>query len=384
MSKFSIKIPFNKPWFGDLEMRNISGAASFGHLSGNGVYTQKSQAFFEEKYGFKKTFLTTSCTDAIEMAVILMGIEKGDEVIMPSYTFVSVTNPFLIQGANIVFADSMPSHPNIDLDKVESLITEKTKVLMVMHYGGVACDMEKAVHIAQKYNLILIEDVAHAIDATYKDKALGSFGQFSVFSFHETKNIHCGEGGLLAINDESYIKRAEIVWEKGTNRTAFSRGEVNKYEWVDLGASFLPSELIAAVLYAQLKQMDEIQSKRVALWNQYYKRIKPLHDKGLLELIELPEYASHNGHLFYLIMKNEQDRNQLLEYLNNNAIQAVFHYLPLHSSPFYKDKHDGRQLAHTDSFASNLIRLPLFYELSVEVVDMICDTVLRYFDKPAN
>lgn len=374
-----MKIPFNKPWFGAAEMHNISGAASFGHLSGNGVYTQKSQAFMEERYGFKKTFLTTSCTDALEMAAMLMDVRAGDEIIMPSYTFVSTTNPFVLKGMNIVFADSLPDHPNIDLNKVEALITEKTKVLMVMHYGGVACDMDQAVAIANKHKLILIEDVAHAIDASFKGKALGTFGHFSVFSFHETKNISCGEGGMLAINDRQYIPRAEVVWEKGTNRTAFSRGEVSKYEWVDVGASFLPSELIAAVLYAQLNQLDDIQKKRIMIWERYDKNLRPLQQQGKIELLHLPDFATNNGHLFYLLLSSEAERNELLQYLNEHMVQAVFHYLPLHSSPYYKDKHDGRELIHADRFASTLLRLPLFYELPLEVVDMICERLRAYF-----
>lgn len=295
-----MKIPFNKPYLSGKEIENVTSAALWGHISGNGVYTQKCHGFFEEKYGFRKCFLTTSCTDAFEMAVMLMDLQKGDEVIMPSFTFVSTANPFLLTGAKIVFADSMLSHPNIDLDKVEELITEKTRVLVVMHYGGVAVDMDKALELAKKHNLILLEDVAHAIDSFYKEKPLGSFGDFAAFSFHETKNISAGEGGLLAINNKKYIERADIIWEKGTNRAAFSRGEVNKYEWVDIGASFPPSDIIAAVLFAQLESIEDIQRKRVSIWERYYSALKHLEDKGLVKLPRLPEYATNNGHLFYL------------------------------------------------------------------------------------
>lgn len=374
-----MKIPFNKPWFTGKEIQNITSAASFGHISGNGLYTKKCQEFFEKKYGFGKSFLTTSCTDAMEMAAILMDLKEGDEIIMPSYTFVSTTSPFILRGANIVFADSQNNHPNIDLDHAESLITDKTKVLMVMHYGGVALDMDRALEICNKHNIILLEDTAHAIDSYYKGRALGSFGQFSTCSFHETKNISSGEGGLLVINDESYIKRAEIVWEKGTNRSAFSRGEVSKYEWVDVGASYTPSDMIAAFLYAQLKHLDDIQSTRISIWNRYYNNLIPLAEGGKFELISIPDFATNNGHVFYLITKKKEERDRLLSHLNNNMIQAVFHYLPLHSSPYFNSKYKGEPLTNTDKFANRLIRLPLFYELPLEVVDMICEKVEEFY-----
>lgn len=376
-----MKIPFNKPYCQGDELKYIKSAMDFGHISGNGVYTKKAQQFFEERYGYTRTFMTTSCTHAFEMAVILMNLQPGDEVIMPSYTFVSTTNPFVLRGARLVFADTLPHHPNIDLDEVEKLITEKTKVLVVMHYGGIAVDMDKAMALAKKHNLILFEDVAHAIESFYKGKPLGSFGHFAAFSFHETKNISCGEGGLLVINDEKYIPRAEIVWEKGTNRSAFSRGEVSKYEWVDVGASFVPSEIIAAVLYAQLNHIDDIQQKRISLWNRYLKNLTPLAEKGYITLDNLPEYATNNGHLFYFLVDNQQLRNKLLEYLNQHFVHAVFHYLPLHKSPFYANQHDGRELPHTQKYTDHLIRLPLFYELTLEAVDYISDKVASFFEE---
>ncbi len=374
-----IKIPFNKPYFAGGEIQNIVNAAYHGHISGNGVYTKLCHNFFEERYGFKKVFLTTSCTDAFEMAVMLMDLKPGDEVIMPSFTFVSTANPFLIKGAKIIFADSRADCPGIDIDKVESLITEKTKVLVVMHYGGVAVDMDKAVYLAGKYNLTLIEDVAHAIDSHYKGKPLGSFGDFATFSFHETKNVSAGEGGLLVINNEKYVDRAEIIWEKGTNRAAFSRGEVDKYEWVDIGASFLPSDIIAGVLYAQLQILDDIQRKRIAIWNRYYQNLKPLSEKGLLRLPHIPGYAENNGHMFYLLLKNKSQRDRMLEYLNDNYVHSVFHYLPLHLSPYYKNKHDGRILENSVRFSETLLRLPFFYELPLELVDFVCDKVKSFF-----
>ena len=374
-----MKIPFNKPWFTGREIQNITSAASFGHISGNGTYTQKCHDFFEQKYGFKKTFLTSSCTDALEMAAILMELKEGDEVIMPSYTFVSTTSPFILRGAKVVFADSLHDHPNIDLDHAESLINENTKVLMVMHYGGVAVDMDKAVELTKKYNLILLEDTAHAIDSYFKDKPLGSFGHFSTCSFHETKNISSGEGGLLAINDPSYIKRAEIVWEKGTNRSAFTRGEVSKYEWVDVGSSFMPSDMIAAFLYAQLKCINDIQKTRINIWNRYYNKLKDLAKKDRFQLPELPEYATNNGHVFYLVTKTKSERDKLLDHLNDNSIQAVFHYLPLHLSPYYKAQYKGKELKNVQKYSDRLIRLPLFYELKPEIVDYISEKVVEFY-----
>ncbi len=374
-----MKIPFNKPWFTGKEIQNITSAASFGHISGNGLYTSKCHAFFEDTFGYKKTFLTTSCTHALEMAALLLNIKEGDEIIMPSYTFVSTTSPFILRGAKIVFADSLNNHPNIDLDNIEKLITNNTKVLVVMHYGGVAVDMDKALSICKKHHIILIEDAAHSIDSYYKGKPLGSFGHMATFSFHETKNISSGEGGLLVINDEKYITRAEIVWEKGTNRSAFSRGEINKYEWVDLGASYAPSEMIAAFLYAQLTHIEDIQETRIAIWKRYYSNLLPLAKKGLLQIVETPDFATNNGHLFYILTVNKNQRDELLKYLNNNMVQAVFHYLPLHSSPYYSKYHDGRLLPNTDRFADTLLRLPLFYELPLEIVDAICEKVEDFF-----
>ncbi len=374
-----MKIPFNKPYFAGKEVQHIVNAAYWGHISGNGVYTQQCHAFFGEKYGFKNCFLTTSCTDAFEMAVMLMELQSGDEVIMPSFTFVSTANPFLLKGAKIRFADSMDEHPNIDLDHVEELITDRTRVLVVMHYGGVAVDMDRAAALARRHNLVLIEDTAHAIDAYYKGKPLGSFGDFAAFSFHETKNISAGEGGMLVINNEKFVDRAEIIWEKGTNRAAFSRGEVDKYQWVDVGASFLPSDLIAGVLFAQLENIKDIQRKRVAIWERYHAGLKHLEAKGLLGLPRLPDYATNNGHLFYLLLEDKKQRNEMLTFLNSNRVHAVFHYLPLHSSPFFSPQHSGRELHNANRFSDTLLRLPFFYELPLELVDMICEQVEKFY-----
>ncbi|MDR0630695.1 MAG: dTDP-4-amino-4,6-dideoxygalactose transaminase [Holosporales bacterium] len=376
-------IPFNKPYLTGKETQYIEQAVRSGKISGNGFFTQKCQQFFEQKYGFKKCLLTTSCTDALEMAAILCDIQQGDEVIVPSYTFVSTALAFVRQGAKIVFADSQSNHPNMDAEQIELLITPKTKVIVPVHYAGMSCDMDKIMSLAKKYNLLVVEDAAQAIDSFYKlaiagfpaPKALGSFGHLAAFSFHETKNLISGEGGMLAINDERFIRRAEIIWEKGTNRAEFFRGEVNKYGWVDTGSSFLPSEIIAAFLWAQIESMDIIQNKRKELWNIYYQELKPAADKGCFTLPVLPEYATNNAHMFYVICSSLNDRSRLIAQLKANDILAVFHYLSLHSSDFYKNKHDGRELTECDKFADCLVRLPMFYELTEKNVKYICKII---------
>lgn len=388
----TMKIPFNKPYFTGKETQYIEQAVRSGKISGNGQFTQKCQQFFEQKYGFKKCLLTTSCTDALEMTAILCDIQPGDEVIIPSYTFVSTALAFVRQGAKIVFADSYADNPNIDADKIESLITPKTKVIVPVHYAGIACDMDKIMALADKYNLLVVEDAAQAVDSYYVSsklpagsfqvpKALGSIGHLSAFSFHETKNIISGEGGMLAINDERFIQRAEIIWEKGTNRAEFFRGEVNKYGWVDTGSSFLPSEIVAAFLWAQLEKLDDIQNKRKELWNTYYEGLKPLADQGYFHLPIIPDYATNNAHMFYLVCNSPDDRSQLIACLKGNDILSVFHYLSLHSSDFYTKKHDGRQLQNCDRFADCLVRLPLYYELTESDVKNICTKILDFYKK---
>lgn len=371
-----MKIPFNKPHLTGKEAHYMYQAVYDGKLSGNGEFTHKCQAFFESRYGFKKCLLTTSCTDALEMAAILCDIHPGDEVIVPSYTFVSSALAFVRAGAKIVFADSMSENPNIDADQIESLITPKTKVIVPVHYAGVACDMDKIMDIAGRHHLLVVEDAAQAIDSYYKDRALGSIGHFAAFSFHETKNIISGEGGMLVINDERFIRRAEIIWEKGTNRAEFFRGEVNKYGWVDTGSSFLPSEVISAFLWAQLESLDDIQSRRKLLWNRYYDLLKPISGQKGFQIPEIPNYATNNAHMFYLICDSLKERTALIQRLKEQDILAVFHYLSLHSSPYYQDKHDGRQLPNCDRYADCLVRLPLYYDLSIENVNTICNTIL--------
>ena len=298
-------IPFNKPYFTGKETDYIKEAVALGKISGNGCFTQKCHHFFEERYGFRKCLLTTSCTDALEMAALLCDIKPGDEVIVPSYTFVSSALAFVRAGAKIVFADSQKSHPNINVNVLEPLITSKTKAVVPVHYAGVACDMNEMMSLAKDYNLIVVEDAAQAIDSYYGNHPLGSIGHLATFSFHETKNIISGEGGMLVVNDERLIRRAEIIWEKGTNRAEFFRGEVNKYNWVDIGSSFLPSEITSAFLYAQLEHLDDIQSKRIELWNYYYNKLKPLEDAQLCQLPIIPDYASNNAHIFYLILHSD-------------------------------------------------------------------------------
>ena len=308
-------IPFNKPYLTGKEVEYLTEAVLSGKISGNGSFTKKCQSFFEKKYNLKKTLLTTSCTDALEMAAILIDIQQGDEVIIPSYTFVSSANPFVLRGAKIVFADSQKDHHNIDADNLENLISEKTKAIVPVHYAGVSCDMDKIMELANKYNLYVIEDAAQAVDSFYKGNPLGGIGHLGTFSFHETKNLNCGEGGLLIINDEQFIKRAEIIWEKGTNRVEFHRGEVKKYEWVDIGSSFLPSEVVAAFLYAQINNLDNIQKKRTWIWDKYNEELSFLYDK--IELPNIPSYATNNGHLFYLVMNDSVQRKSFLNYMKN-------------------------------------------------------------------
>ncbi len=371
-------IPFNKPYLSGKEILYIEDAVKSGKISGNGKYTKMCQTFFEEKFGFRKALLTTSCTDALEMAAILINIQPGDEVIMPSYTFVSTSNAFVLRGAKIVFADSRSDHPNIDEDKIESLITQKTKAIVPVHYAGVACNMDVIMDLSKKYNLFVVEDAAQAIDSYYTGKdgikrVLGSIGHLAAFSFHETKNIIAGEGGLLAINDEQFINRAEIIWEKGTNRSSFFRGEVDKYGWVDIGSSFLPSEIIAAFLWAQLENLEKIQSTRKSHWDNYYSKLSDWASKNEIELPKLPSYATNNAHMFYLVCKNLEQRTSLLDYLKKNEILAVFHYISLCDSPFYKNKHDGRILIQSDKFTNQLVRLPLYFEVDT---DFICNKTI--------
>jgi dTDP-4-amino-4,6-dideoxygalactose transaminase len=382
-------ISFNKPYFTGNETNYIEDAVKNRIISGDGFYTKKCHNFFEEKYGFKKCLLTTSCTDALEMAAILIDIQSGDEVIMPSYTFVSTANAFVLRGAKIVFTDSNTEHPGMNEDHIEALITRKTRAIVPVHYAGIACDMDKIMAVARKYNLYVIEDAAQAIDSYYTGadgirRPLGSIGHLSAFSFHETKNIISGEGGMLVINDEKFVNRAEIIREKGTNRSSFFRGELDKYGWVDIGSSFLPSDITAAFLYAQIEALEEIQQKRLKIWHTYYNLLTPLAQQGLIRLPNVTHGATHNAHMFYILCRKLDERTGLIEHLKNNDINAVFHYLGLHKSSFYKSKHDGRELPMSDLFSDTLLRLPMYFELAEEQLIQITSSINLYYKNIEN
>ena len=379
-----LTIPFNKPYLTGKETHYIYQAVQSGKISGDGMFTKKCHAFFEERFGFQKCLLTTSCTDALEMAAILLNIEPGDEVILPSYTFVSTANAFVLRGANLVFVDSEKGNPNMDVASIEALITAKTKAIVPVHYAGMACDMDAIMELANKHQIYVVEDAAQAIDAYYtgKDgiqKPLGSIGHLAAFSFHETKNIMSGEGGMLVINDPQFANRAEVIREKGTNRSAFFRGEIDKYGWVDLGSSFLPSDILAAFLYAQLESLSDIQQRRKEIWDQYHQSLQSLAQAGKLLLPQMPAYASNNAHMYYIVCASLEERGQLIDALKSAGIMAVFHYLSLHKSPYYQGKHDGRVLPNTDYYSDCLLRLPMFYELSEEEQHRITEVILNFY-----
>ncbi|MBN1926639.1 MAG: dTDP-4-amino-4,6-dideoxygalactose transaminase, partial [Prolixibacteraceae bacterium] len=371
-------LSFNKPFHCETEFEYIRDAFRRNHVSGNGHYTKLCHRFFENRYGFKKCFLTTSGTDALEMCALLFDIQKGDEVIMPSFTFVSTALAFTRQGATIRFIDSRADFPGMDEDLIEEKITLKTKAIVVVHYAGIACNMDKVMKIAQKHNLYVVEDAAQCIDSFYTNRPLGGIGHLACFSFHETKNIHCGEGGMLVVNDDKFISRAEKIWEKGTNRVDFHRNEVSKYEWVETGSSFLPSDILAAMLFAQLEKMDEIQNKRKQIWERY----NTFFSTSLIEEISypnLPDYATNNGHLFWLVMKDNLQRDRLLAYYKSKGIHAVFHYQALHASAYYRSMvKEVPRLIHAENYSECLIRLPLNYYLTFDEVDYICEETLNF------
>jgi len=372
-------IPFNKPYIPLDSMRYLVRAALSGTIAGNGKYTKLCHRFFEEQFGFRKALLTSSCTDALEMASLLCDIHPGDEVIIPSFTFMSTANAFLLRGAHIRFADTLPDIPNIDPDEISSLITPATKAIVVVHYSGLACDMDRIMELSRKHNLYVVEDAAHAVQSFYKDEPLGSIGHLGTFSFHETKNIISGEGGMLTVNHEPFLSRAEIIWEKGTNRAAFYRGEIDKYGWVDIGSSFLPSDAIAAFLYAQLQRFRKIQRRRKWIWWDYYEQLARAEERGWLQRPVIPEYATVNGNLFYVTVNSPEIRDALLDHLKRAGIHAVFHYFPLHSSPYFLDKHDGRPLPNADRFSQTLIRLPLYYSLSSRKTRYVVKKLEEFF-----
>ena len=374
------KIPFNRPFIIGKELQYIAQAVEYGQLAGDGMFTKKCHKWLENKLNIKKVFLTTSCTSALEMAAILSNVKEGDEIIMPSFTFVSTANAFVLRNAKPVFVDIKPETLNINENLIEEAVTEKTKAIVPVHYAGVSCEMDKIINIAKKYNLFVIEDAAQSLMSGYKSKSLGTIGDLGCFSFHETKNFISGEGGAIAINNEKFIERAEIIREKGTNRSQYFRGEIDKYTWLDIGSSFLPSEIIAAFLYAQLEEADKIISKRKKLYDYYFSNLKSLQNNGIILLPYIPEDCTFNAHMFYVLLENNKTRNNLMEYLNNNNINAVFHYLPLHTSKMGKNfgfkKYD---FPVTEDISGRLLRLPFYFELERFDQDRIIDTIFSFF-----
>ena len=370
-------IPFNKPYCSGRELDYIREVCGSMTMSGNGDFTKRCHEFFMERYGFRKCLLTTSGTDALEMCAMLCNLQAGDEVIVPSYTFVSSAIAFLREGAKVVLADSGTDNPNITAEQIEPLITNHTKVIVVVHYACVACDMDPIMALAEARGLLVVEDVAHAVDAYYKGRPLGSIGHLAAFSFHETKNISCGEGGMLVVNDERFVRRSEIIWEKGTNRAEFYRGMVDKYGWCDVGSSFLPSELNAAFLWAQLEQMDDIQGKRIRIWETYDRHLRGKVEEKGVSLPVVPSYATNNGHMYYMVCPSLEFRTRLMEWLNERGVQTTFHYLPLHSSSYYKGQYKGKPLVNCDRYGDCLLRLPLYYELTDEEAMRVAQLVVE-------
>jgi len=374
-------IPYNKPLFIGTEEKYVLESIHSNSISGNGKFTKKCQQWFENKLGCSKALLTPSCTHALEMAALLLDIKPGDEIIMPSFTFVSTANAFVLRGAKIVFVDIRPDTLNIDEKLIEEAITQKTKAIVVVHYAGVACEMDTIMNIAEKHHLYVIEDAAQAMMSTYKNKPLGIIGHIGTYSFHETKNFTSGgEGGLLILNDEKFVQRAEIIQEKGTNRSQFFKGQVDKYSWVDIGSSYLMSDLQAAYLWGQLENVDQITKTRLALWNHYNENLKSLEDQKLIELPNIPSECVHNGHIFYIKVKNTIIRQQLLAYLHKQNILAIFHYIPLHSSTagIRFGRFHGKDIHTTDS-SERIVRLPLYFGLKISEVDFITKQIKEHY-----
>lgn len=372
-------IPFNKPYYSGKEKSYIAKAMETKILTGDMKMIRDCESFLEKKYNFKKVFLTNSCTMALEVSALVADIQLGDEIILPSYSYVSTANAFALRGAKLVFVDSKSNHPNMDEKLIERLITDKTKAIVLVHYAGVSCDFSLIQNLAKKHHLFIIEDAAQCIDGYYLDSPIGTIGDIACFSFHETKNIHCGEGGFIAINNPSLFAKTEIIRNKGTNRTAFTKGEVSKYEWIDLGFSSMPSAISAAFLFSQLEKIEKVQKKRLKLWKNYFKKLKALQKLNKIQLPVIPKYSSNNAHIFYIVCSTEKERNNLIKFLDSNGIQAVFHYQPLHASPYYKSKHGDRVLPNADKYSQCLVRLPLFYDLTSNEQDFICSKVIEFY-----
>lgn len=373
-------IPFNKPHVTGCEIEKVAEAIRLRKLAGDGTFTKHCQARIEALLGSGRSFLTTSCTDALEAAAILAGVSAEDEVIVPDYTFVSTANAFALRGAKIKFADSLPDHPNMDVGHVESLITNRTKAICAVHYAGVCVDMDRLEHIASSRNIVLIEDAAQAITSRYKTRPAGTLGALAAFSFHETKNINSGEGGALHVNDPDLVHRAEIVREKGTNRSAFFRGDIDKYSWVDIGSSFLPSEIIAAFLAAQLDEIDAIQAQRLQLWGLYREHLAPVEQAGVARLPLIPDWATHNAHMFYLVVESLDVRTDLIAFLRKHGVVATFHYQPLHASQYFTELGTPvAPLRNSVKYGDCLVRLPLFHDLSAQDIGRISDLICEFF-----
>lgn len=374
-------IDFNVPPYVGTELKYVEEAVAKNHkICGDGPFTHRCNEWIEQKTGTTKALLTTSCTHATELAALLADIKEGDEVIMPSYTFVSTADAFVLRGAVPVFVDIRPDTMNIDENLIEAAITDKTRAIVPVHYAGVSCEMDKIMELAEKYHLVVIEDAAQGIMSTYKGKALGTFGQFGCFSFHETKNYSMGEGGALLIRDSENVERAEIIREKGTNRAKFFRGQIDKYTWVDAGSSYLPGDMNAAYLMAQLDRADEILEDRMRSWNLYWELLSPLKDEGKIELPYIPEYCTHNAHMFYIKAKDLKERTELIRFLKENDIQAVFHYIPLHTAPagLRFGRFHGEDV-YTTRESERLMRLPLFYGLTEEQVRYISGKIKEFY-----
>jgi dTDP-4-amino-4,6-dideoxygalactose transaminase len=370
------QIPFNKPYLHGRELVYIAEAVASGKISGDGIFTKRCHNFFESKYGFKKVLMTTSCTDALEMAAILLDIKPGDEVIVPSFTFVSSANAFVLRGAKIIFADSGTMNPNVTADNIEPLITTRTKAIVVVHYAGIACDMDPIVELSRRHNIPIVEDAAQAVDSFYKGVPLGSIGLMGAFSFHETKNVIAGEGGMLTLNDHSLLARAEIIREKGTNRSSFFRGEIDKYGWVDIGSSFLPSDIISAYLFAQLENLENIQNRRKLIWNKYWSILNEGLQGSEYTLPQIPDFATNNAHMFYLVCANLDKRNKLISDLKKNGIQAVFHYVSLGDSTYYRNQSNRIEFPNCNRYADCLVRLPMYFELQEDECEYVCEQII--------
>ena len=370
-------IPFNKPYVSGNEYSYIQDVISSGKIASNGKFTKKCELFFEERYGFRRALLTTSCTTALEMAALLIDIKPGDEIIVPSYTYVSTANVFEKLGAKVVFIDSCVEFPNLEPEQLVELITPKTKAIVPMHYAGVSCDMDRIMEIAVRHQLFVIEDAAMSIDNTYDNKYIGSLGHFAAFSFHETKNISCGEGGLLVVNDPKFIERAEILRDKGTNRKQFLKGAVDKYEWVDIGGSFAPNEITAAYLFAQQENLDLIQNKRLEIWAAYFKEFETI-ESHLIDIPKIPSYSKSNGHGFFIVCNSVETRDSLIAYMSKCGIQLSFHYQALHQSKYYLDRNQAISLPNAARFSDGLVRFPLYAEMDNEKVQKICSEVREF------